>query len=143
MFEVGEMVGRYVKEIPQQALTSSVPGKHYHMRVSVNEVSTDDEVALAQRIAEGLAEKFDAEVKYIRIENGVIDIQLEGSPFDWVSVAAWLPSVFVLSGIALIGVSVYTVFSAIPSWAWGTLAVGIILLVIAPSIGGWLKPTEE
>lgn len=142
MFELGTLAGRYVVEIPKEMLTTSVPGKFYHIRIETGGVS--DEEHVANTLINGFLTEFKAKVVYVQIENGVVNLQLEGSPFAWAAVIVWLPSVFTLLGIALLGISIYTVFASIPSWAWGTLAVGVILLLLAPSAIRFVKPwTEE
>lgn len=137
MIELGTLVGRYVVKIPKEVLTTSVPGKSYHIRMETSGIS--DERNVANALINGLLTEFNAKVKYIRIENGVIDVQLEGSPFVWTAVIIWLPSIFTLLGIVLLGISVYTVFASIPSWAWGTLAIGVALILLAPSVGKMFK----
>lgn len=131
VFELGTIVGKYVQEIPRELLTTSVPGKCYHIRIET--VGIADEQQVADTLIQEFLTKFKAEVKYIRIENGVVDIQLEGSPFVWSAVILWLPSIFTLLGITLIGIAVFTVFAAIPGWAWGVLAIGIVFILLAPS----------
>jgi len=138
VLELGTLVGKYVVEIPKELLTTSIPGKHYHIRMTTSGVSNEQEVAKA--LINGLTTKFGAKVKYMRIVNGVVDVQLEGSPFAWAAVIIWLPSIFTLLGITLLGIAVYTVFASIPSWAWGVLAIGVVLILLAPSAGKIFKP---
>ncbi len=133
MLELGTIVGKYVQEVPAEVLTTSVPGKCYHLRIETSGIS--DEMLVSDALITGLSKNFKAKVKYMRIENGVIDVQLEGSPFIWAEVLLWLPAMFTVFGIILVGISVYTVFASIPSWAWGTLIVGVVLLLLAPSAG--------
>lgn len=141
MLELGTVVGRYVQEIPKGLLTTSVSGKHYHLRIEISGV-LGNEVELARRLTNDLWEKFRAEVKYIRIDGNTIDIQLEGSPFAWAVLIPWLPAIFTLFGITLIGIAIYTVFTAIPGWAWAALAIGIVFLLLAPSTVKLFKPVR-
>jgi hypothetical protein len=118
-------------EIPQEIWTDSVPGKLYELHVNYNG-STANELELAKQLSSGLSDKFGATLKYMEISNGQITVQLEGSPFAWSAVAAWLPSVLGLFGLVLIAIALFTVLFSIPSWAWGLLAVGGILIVVPP-----------
>ena len=139
MLELGTMVGKVGLEIPRDMLTTSVPGKFYHLVIKYNGTIAD-ETQLAIALAKGLWENFKAKVAYMSITSCCINIQLEGSPFAWALLIPWIPSILTLFGLTLIGIAVYTVLAAIPSWAWGVLAVGILSILLAPTVGGALKP---
>lgn len=133
------MVGKFGLEIPKETLTDSVPGKFYALSIDCSGTTSDDTaVQLAKALTKGLWEKFRAKVAYLAITPNRIDIQLEGSPFAWAALIAFLPSILTLFGIALIGIAVYTVFAAIPSWAWGVLAIGVIFIFAAPVAAKWV-----
>jgi len=137
---LGEPVGKYLIEMPKTSLTDSVPGKHYHIRIETEGITNAEEVA--KLLVNGLWNKFHADVKYIRIDNSCIDIQLEGSPFVWAVLLLWLPQILVGVGVILTAVVVFSIISAIPSWAWATLGLGIILIVFGPVIGKAVLTSE-
>jgi hypothetical protein len=83
--------------------------------------------------------RFRAKVVWIRISEDVIDVQLEGSPFAWAALIAFIPTILAILGVSVILVSVYSVVSAIPSWAWALLIVGVGLIFIGPTISKSLK----
>jgi len=134
MLEVGKLVGTKLVEMPKEVLTDSVPGKVYHLTIETNGVYNEEEVA--STLTTELYEKFKAKVIWIRIENGVIDLQLIGSPFAWLALLAWLPTLLAILGIVMVLVSVYSVIAAIPSWAWALLAVGVAMILFGPKIAG-------
>jgi hypothetical protein len=135
------MVGKIGAEIPKEILTASVPGKVYHLAIDYSGTASD-EMELALALTKGLYDKFKAKVLYMSIDANSINVQLEGSPFAWALLIPWIPSILTLFGLTLIGIAVYTVLAAIPSWAWGLLAVGILSILVAPTVGATLKPVK-
>ena len=133
MLEVGKLAGTRLVEMPKEVFTDSVPGKVYHLTVETKGIVNEEEVAKTL-IAE-LYNKFKARVIWIRIENGVIDLQLVGSPFAWFALLAWLPTILAMLGIVMILVSIYSVIAAIPGWAWALMAVGVGVILLGPRIG--------
>jgi small-conductance mechanosensitive channel len=133
MLEVGILAGTRLVHIPQRYMTESVRERVYHLHIETQGIT--DEKAAALALTTQLYDKFKAKVTWVRIEDGTIELQLVGSPFAWVALIAALPAILGLLGIVMILVSIYTVLSAIPSWAWATLATGVALLLLGPSIG--------
>lgn len=137
MLVLGEKINRIGLAIPRVMLTESVPGKVYDLQIQIQGKATN-EVELAKTLMAGLYSKFKAKVVYMAISDNTVEIQFEGSPFAWSAVIAYLPSIFTIFGIILIGISVYTVFASIPSWAWGLLAIGTIMLLVSPAVAKWI-----
>jgi hypothetical protein len=135
MIQAGTLVGSALKYLPQETLTESVKGKCYHIHMETQGIRPEDEVKVAKRLVDELYAKFKADVVWIRIENGIIDMQLYGSPFVWALLIAFLPTLLVLLGIVLLFASIWSVISNIPSWAWALLAVGVGMIFFAPVIG--------
>lgn len=139
---LGEPVGRRLVQIPIESLTTSVEGKHYHIRIETEGVI--DEQKVADVLVNGLWSNFKAGVKYIRIDDRNIDIQLEGSPFEWAALLPWIPSILGAFGIVVTLIAVFGIISAIPRWAWATLTIGLVLLFFGPTIGRSLvKPAKK
>jgi len=134
MLEVGKLAGTKLVGMSKEVLTDSVPGKVYHLTIETKGIANEEEVARV--LIAKLYEKFRAKVVWIRIADGIIDLQLIGSPFAWFALLAWLPTILAMFGIIVVLVSLYSVLTAIPGWAWGLLAVGIGLMLFGPQIGG-------
>ena len=132
MLEVGILSGTRLEEMSQQYMTESVRGRVYHLHIKTQGIT--DERAAALTLATQLDVKFKAKVTWIRVADGTIDLQLIGSPFAWAALIAALPAILGLLGIVMILVSLYTVLASIPSWAWATLATGVALLLLGPTI---------
>lgn len=132
MLEAGKLVGTKLVLMPKEVLTDSVPGKVYHLTIETKGIANEEETAKV--LVKDLYDRFKAEVLWIKIENGVIDMQLIGSPFAWVALIAFIPAILAILGIVFVLVSVYSVIAAIPAWAWALLAVGVGLILIGPTI---------
>ncbi|MBA7489946.1 hypothetical protein ES702_00480 [subsurface metagenome] len=50
------------------------------------------------------------------------------------TIIVWLPTILTAIGVVAIVVSLYLVMQAVPWYVWGTLAVGIILVIWGPSL---------
>ena len=133
MLEVGKLAGTKLVQIPKEVLTDSVPGKVYHLTIETKGIANEEEVT--KTLVTELYNKFKAQVIWIRIENGVIDLQTIGSPFAWLALLAWLPTILAMLGIVMILVSIYSVIAAIPGWAWALMAVGVAVILFGPKIG--------
>ena len=132
MLEVGKLIGTRLVEMSKEVLTDSVPGKVYHLTIETKGIANEEEVARV--LIAKLYEKFRAKVIWIRIADGIIDLQLIGSPFPWLVLLAWLPTILAMLGIVMILVSIYSVIAAIPSWAWALMAVGVAVILFGPKV---------
>jgi hypothetical protein len=132
MLELGKLAGTRIVEMSKDVLTDSVPGKVYHLTIETKGIANEKEVA--KTLVTKLYDNFKAQVIWIRIENGVIDLQLIGSPFAWLALLAFLPTILAMLGIVVVLVSLYSVLAAIPGWAWGLLVVGVGLILFGPKI---------
>ena len=141
MLEVGKLAGTKLVQIPKEVLTDSVPGKVYHLTIETKGIANEEEVA--KTLVTELYNKFKAQVIWIRIENGVIDLQTIGSPFAWLALLAWLPTILAMLGIVMILVSIYSVIAAIPSWAWALMAVGVAVILFGPKVAEVMTAGRE
>jgi len=132
MLEVGKLAGTKLVEMSKEVLTDSVPGKVYHLTMETKGIANEEEVV--KTLVSELYSKFKAKVIWIRIENGIIDLQLIGSPFAWLTLLAFLPTILAMLGVIMVLLSVYSVLAAIPGWAWGLLAVGVVMILFGPKV---------
>ncbi len=139
MLEVGTLVSPVIVQLPKEALTESVVGKFYHLHIETRGISVDNEVNVAKVLVEQLWTKFHADVVWIRIDNGIIDMQLQGSPFVWMLLLEFLPVILGGLAVAFILSSVWGIVTSVPGWAWALLAVGGILIFVGPSLGKTLS----
>ena len=126
--------------IPAKMLSESAVGQLYEIHVRTQSLlgrggTSKDDIAgilmreLPKRVP-GL------KVKWISIEDTMIKIVVEGSPFLWLVVLEALPAILSLVGVAVALIGIYMVWSAIPSWTLGLLIVAMVLIYLAPKLGG-------
>jgi hypothetical protein len=132
---LGEPVGKLLLEIPKEMLKERpIPEKTYHLHIETNGISNPKECA--DTLVRELYEKFPRlEILYLRVDTANIDLQIRTSSFAWLALLAWLPTILAMLGVIMILVSIYSVISAIPGWAWGLLAVGVGMVLFGPKIG--------
>ena len=132
------MVGTNAVFLPEDMRTTSVPGQVYELQMKTTGVV--DPKATAFLLANELAEKFNATLLYFEVDKDVITIQMVGSPFAWSALLLFLPQILVGLGILITMITVYLVGSTIPSWIYGVLFVGTVLVALGPRMAAGVTP---
>lgn len=140
IFKVGRSQGAYTVLLPKSVRTTSVPGAIYELQLKT--MGVPDPKAVALRLADGLAEKFGATLLYFEVDNNVLTIQIEGSPFAWTALLLFLPEILAGFGILITMITVYLVGASIPSWIYGMIFFGSVLLLFGGKIAGKVTPKE-
>lgn len=131
--------GRLI-EIPTVVLGDSVPGKVYEIHIKTNGVPDAEKTVML--LAEKLYDEHKAHTIWAEVDGDTIRFQVIGSPFVWAVLIPFIPAIMGLLGISVVLISVYSVLAAIPSWAWGLLVAGVILIVAGPTIGKAFVPEK-
>jgi len=129
-YAVGKMVGDQTIYMPKELLTESVIGQIYELQIKTNGVP--DPRNTASVLQKKLKEKFNASLLYFEVDDNVITIQIEGSPFAWSLLLVFLPEILVALGIVVLFIMVYLVTSAIPSWKYGITVLALMLIFLGP-----------
>ena len=125
--------------MPKIVLGESVPEKVYELHIETAGIPNPREAVML--LAEKLYDKFKAKVVWAEVVNyAKIKIQVIGSPFAWALLIPFIPSILNLLAISVILISVYSVIAAIPGWAWALLAVGVVVLLVGPTVGKAFAP---
>lgn len=130
-------------QVPTGSLRTARRGSVYMLQLDVSPLTREKADEAVRRLAEGLREKFNAELLYARAESNRLSLQIRGSPFSWLALFAWLPAILGLLGITIFGISVWQMVTSIPTWVWATMAIGAALIVLGPSIGEWILSSME
>lgn len=136
-FKLGTMRGNQAVYIPKGMLTESVIGQIYEIKINTRGVS--DPAVVAATLKVKLKEKFNATLHYFSVDNNIITIQIEGSPFVWAALLLFLPQILLTIGIIVLFIVVYLLVSSVPSWVYAAGAVALGLVFISTKVGGSKK----
>lgn len=129
-YAVGKVVGDQTIYMSKEVLTESVIGQIYELQIKTRGVPSPEVVAAV--LFKKLKEKFNANLLYFEVDDDVITMQIEGSPFAWSLLLVFLPEILVGLGITVLFIMVYLVTSAIPSWQFGVAAFALALIFLGP-----------
>ena len=131
VYSVGQKIPGSLQPLSQLALSTggTEKGKFYELHIDTDGIP--DPGRAVNALIAGLRNQ-GVEAVWASADAKSIRLQIAGSPMSWPVILSLLPSILSLMGIAVILISVYLVFAAIPSWVWGLLAVGIMFLTIVP-----------
>lgn len=129
-YAVGKMVGDQTIYMPKEILTESVIGQVYELQIKTRGVPDPRNTTIV--LQKKLKEKFNATLLYFEVDDNVITMQIEGSPFAWSLLLVFLPEILVGLGIVVLFIMVYLVTSAIPSWKYGLTILALILIFLGP-----------
>lgn len=131
VYSVGQKIPGSLQPLSQLALSTggTEKGKFYELHIDTDGIP--DPGRAVNALIAGLRNQ-GVEAVWASADAKSIRLQIAGSPMSWPVILSLLPSILSLMGIAVILISVYLVFAAIPSWIWGLLAVGIMFLTIVP-----------
>ena len=143
--EVGHHLAGEVLWLDTRKLTESVPGAIYEVVVRTRGIRNPEEVA--EKLLQELPRRFDLDIIWLRVDDNEIRMQIEGSPFPWAALLAFLPEILGLIGIVVVLISVGLLIAYAPSWLLAMLIIGALLAYLGPSIGRWMlgliKPIRE
>jgi hypothetical protein len=122
-------------QVPIQNLKVASKGSVYHLKLDVSTLTQDKAVEALNRLTSEMKSKFGIKTIYGKAEPNTIHLIIMGSPFSWLALLAWLPTILGLIGIILFGVSVWQAIAAIPSWVWACLVIGGALIILGPPLG--------
>jgi len=130
VYSVGKSVGTKTILMDKTVLTESVIGQNYEIQMKTNGVP--DPGTATKILSKVLKEKFNAKLLYFEVDDNILTIQIEGSPFSWNLLLIFLPEVLIGIGVIVLFIMVYFITSEIPSWQYSIIALALILISIAP-----------
>lgn len=131
-YAVGKSVGGGTIFMDKTILTESVIGQNYEIQMKTNGVPNPDQVATV--LSKTLREKFNAKLLYFEVDDNILTLQLEGSPFSWGLLLTFLPEILLGLGVLVSFIMVYFITSQIPSWQYALGAIALSLIFIAPGV---------
>lgn len=125
-----------------------VSGAYYE--VFMETTGVPDPQRAIDAIRTELPTKFPVEIVYIAVVDKDIRIQFKAhSPVTLAAIIAWLPLLLAAIGIVMVLIAVFLMLAHVPTWVWGLLAVGALLVFftiivpVIPAIPRLIPPKKE
>lgn len=134
---------RPISEAQVLAFETTKPKEVYQINMEV------DKAFDAEYLASVLVERFEAAFPDLRINwidvcpiKKTVKFQFVDTSgvVGFAAILALLPQILLLAGVAIVLLSIWNIISAVPTWAWALLAVGVIFLIFGPGIAKALTP---
>lgn len=140
MIEAGKKVEASTRFLIKSTLTESVPGCTYEIRIATRGIPDEEKAAVI--LVDTLRSKFNAKTNWIRIEGNTIRMQIEGSPFAWALLLAFLPDILLGVGVVVLLISVFLLITTSPYVA-ASIVLGLGLILLAFAAGHPAKKTVQ
>jgi len=106
-------------------------GKFYELHINTD--GMPDPLKAIETLIEGLRNQ-GVETVWASADAEIIRIQIAGSPMAWAVFIPLIPTILSVLGVIATVTAVYMIFTGIPGWAWGLLAVGLLFLTVVPTL---------
>ena len=131
-YSVGRRIPGSLRPLSQMALAGETEsGEFYELHIDTDGISDPREVVEA--LVGGLGSR-GVETVWVSADAERIRIQIAGSPIAWAVLIPFIPVILAAVGVAVIFIAVFQIFGAIPGWAWGLLAIGLLLIFAVPAL---------
>ena len=133
VYSVGQKIPGSLQRLSQQILSTggTEKGKFYEIHIDTDGIP-DPRIAVDTLIA-GFRNQGE-ETVWASVDGRRIQIQIAGSPIAWVALIPLIPAILSVLGVVVTLVAIYLIFTGIPGWAWGLLAVGLLFLTVVPTL---------
>jgi len=133
VYSVGQKIPGSLQPLSQLTLSmgETEKGKFYEIHIDTDGIP-DPRRAVNTLIA-GLRNQ-GVETVWVSADARRIRIQIAGSPMAWAALIPLIPTILSVMGIVVTLVAIYMIFTGIPGWAWGLLAVGLLFLTVVPTL---------
>jgi len=118
-------------------------GAIYEIKLSTSQLTPSKASEAIEKLRSELKEKFGIELIHAYATENSINLTIRGSPFSWAALLTFLPTILLLIGIILLGISVWQITTVIPPWVWFLLITGGALLLFGPALGNLILETIE
>lgn len=133
VYSVGQKIPGSLWPLAQLTLTTgeTEKGKFYEIHIDTDGIP-DPSRAVDTLIA-GLRNQ-GVETVWASADAKRIKVQIAGSPIAWALLIPLMPTILSIIGVIAAVVAVYMIFTGIPSWTLGLLAVGLLFLFVVPTL---------
>ena len=132
-YSVGRRIPGSLSPLSQTTLSlgGTVKGKFYELHINTDGMPNPRNAVDA--LVNGLSAR-GVETVWASADGESIQIQIAGSPLAWVAIIPFIPTILSVVGVVVTLVAVYMIFTGIPGWALGLLAVGLLFLTVVPTL---------
>ena len=129
VYSAGQKIPGSLQLLSQLTLSTggTEKGKFYEIHISTDGIP--DPRSAVNTLIEGLRNQ-GVETVWANADARSIQIQIAGSPMAWSLLILLMPTILSVIGVIATVVAVYMIFTGIPGWAWGLLAVGLFFLTV-------------
>jgi len=133
VYSTGQKIPGSLQPLSQLTLSTggTEKGKFYEIHIDTDGIP--DPSSAVNTLIEGLRSQ-GVETVWASADAKSIRIQIAGSPMAWATLVLLMPTILSVIGVIATVVAVFTIFSGIPSWALGILAVGLMFLFVVPTL---------
>lgn len=112
-------------------------GRFYELHIDTDGIP--DPRRAVEALVEGLRNR-GVETVWASADARQIRLQVAGSPFAWAVLLPFIPTILSVVGIVVTLIAAYLIVTGIPAWAWGVLAIGVLLMFVVPTL---IKPPRR
>jgi len=133
MYSVGQKISGFLMPLSQVTLSmgETEKGKYYELHIDTDGIPNPRNAI--EKLIAGLRTQ-GVETVWASADANRINIQVAGSPMAWAVLIPLIPTILSVVGVVVTLVAVYMIFGGIPSWAFGLLAVGLLLILVVPTL---------
>ena len=133
VYSAGQKILGYMQPLSQLTLSTggTEKGKFYEIHIDTDGIP--DPSSAVNTLIAGLRSR-GVETVWVSADAKIIKIQIAGSPMAWAALIPLMPTILSVIGVIATVVAVYMIFTGIPGWAWGILAVGLMFLFVVPAL---------
>lgn len=133
VYSVGQKMPGSLAPLDQVTLSmgETEKGKFYELHISTDGIPNPRRAV--ETLIAGLRNQ-GVETVWASADAERITIQIAGSPMAWAALIPLIPTILSIIGVIATVLAVYMIFTGIPGWAFGLLAVGLLFLYVVPSL---------
>jgi len=133
VYSVGQKMFGSLQTLSQLTLSTggTEKGKFYEIHIDTDGIP--DPSSAVNTLINGLRNQ-GVETVWASADANRIKIQIAGSPMAWAALIPLMPTILSVIGVIATITAVYMIFTGIPSWTLGLLAVGLMFLFIVPTL---------
>ncbi len=133
VYSVGQKMTGFLLPLAQLTLSTGETEKGKFYEILIDTDGIPDPSRAVETLIAGLRNQ-GVETVWASADAKRIKVQIAGSPIAWALLIPLMPTILSIIGVIAAVVAVYMIFTGIPSWTLGLLAVGLLFLFVVPTL---------